>query len=409
VSKLNSYFLGLFFIYPFFGYFAVMVNNTAADSLTSLLFLLLFALNLMASEQKRFPRYLVFYCFFVLYTVIWDFVNGTISEAGMIKYFYQNHWINTITVLYVIENTYFTERMMRLYQKLLWFVFAAAVFIILIQVTFNPRFFVNPGRMETVINKLDDSRFPSIFSYISNVSGSLSFGIMASILLALALLRRQIVHFLVSIMAVVFSIATRTRSSMLAIIIALMGYFAYTRTRKRVVFRNIFLILIILTASYYTLSFLNVDVDKIYNERIIESDKGGFESTSAYTRIFAFELFANQFPKAPIFGTGGSQSIDLQIERGGRTSQIHVGWLSLLYYFGAVGFILYFIFFYSIMRRFWHIAKETQFWGSFIGMMIFIFVNMTYVYYYLFEMGIFLTFIYNKYFEQVATEKYYAR
>ena len=65
---------------------------------------------------------------------------------------------------------------------------------------------------------------------------------------------------------------------------------------------------------------------------------------SAGTRILAVYMFLEFFPENPIFGTGGVMKADLVRAIRGRSSQIHVGILSLFYYYGLVGGFIYLFF-----------------------------------------------------------------
>lgn len=122
---------------------------------------------------------------------------------------------------------------------------------------------------------------------------------------------------------------------------------------------------------------------------------------SAGTRILAFKLFFEFYPEKPIFGTGGIQTEELIKARAGRTSQIHVGFLSLFYYYGAVGGIFYILFLYHLFKRLHYVARNTRFWGSFFAMMAFVAANMTLVSLDVFKMGVILALVFHKYYESL--------
>jgi hypothetical protein len=88
----------------------------------------------------------------------------------------------------------------------------------------------------------------------------------------------------------------------------------------------------------------------------------------------------------------------------GRSSQIHVGYLSLLYYYGLIGGLIYLAFLFSIAKETLRVAKRTFHWGPFFAILQFILTNLTGVVFDLFMMGMVMAIFYHKYYSQ--TEEY---
>ena len=131
------------------------------------------------------------------------------------------------------------------------------------------------------------------------------------------------------------------------------------------------------------LKAINVNVDQIVYERILEQNEGGMLHGSAGTRLLAFEIFGKVFPQHPLFGkgkffrAGGTNDIELQQLLGGRSYQIHVGYLSLLYYYGIIGGGFYLLFMISLAKKLYRDAKLTNMWAPFLCWLMYVVNNMT--------------------------------
>jgi len=114
------------------------------------------------------------------------------------------------------------------------------------------------------------------------------------------------------------------------------------------------------------------------------------------------------FPKNPVWGKGrihsfkkgGTKDIELVRILHGRSSQIHVGYLSLFYYYGIMGSFFYFMFLVLLSRKLFVDAKETGRWAAFMGWCMFLISNMVLVVFDIFSMGIILALFYNEYHHQ---------
>ncbi len=121
-------------------------------------------------------------------------------------------------------------------------------------------------------------------------------------------------------------------------------------------------------------------------------------SNSAETRILAFEVFSKVYPENPVIGTGGVNTTKMIQIIGGRSSQIHVGYLSLFYYFGLIGGLLYLAFMGSLLMRLWKRAKKSRYWGGFFALLAFAIANLTLVKLDLFFHGLLLALIFSNHF-----------
>jgi hypothetical protein len=152
-----------------------------------------------------------------------------------------------------------------------------------------------------------------------------------------------------------------------------------------------------------------IKTDEIIKERILEKSRGGMLAGDAGTRIFAFKVFNKLYFKNPILGKGAihvtnDTSKDYELVRAlkGRSSQIHVGYLSLFYYYGLIGGIIYIIFLVSFTRNSYLIAKKTDYYGTLFAIIQFLLINWTGVVFNVFNMGIVLSMVYQKYYNNVS-------
>ena len=157
---------------------------------------------------------------------------------------------------------------------------------------------------------------------------------------------------------------------------------------------------------------MGYNVEKVINERILEKSEGGMIQGSAGTRLFAFKVFGKLFPKYAILGRGklhgfgeeGSRDYELLRALQKQSSQIHVGYLSLFYYYGLIGGCLYMIFLILITKKLYVDAKKTKYWGPLIGWSMFLIANLTTVHLDIYIMGIVLIFFFNKYYVSITEE-----
>lgn len=170
---------------------------------------------------------------------------------------------------------------------------------------------------------------------------------------------------------------------------------------------------VILLVGYVSLDSAGVEIDKIIENRVLEKNKGGLTKGSASTRLLAFEAFDRFFWENPIFGVGnikygmgGTGRQDYKLERflAGKSSQIHVGYLSLFYMYGLLGALMFITFLVLFLSKLYRDAKFTGRWASFLGLLGFGLANFTLVEFSVFELGIIITLTANKYYVQNARQ-----
>lgn len=396
MNKLNIFIIYLFALYPVVGYIAADYINVAGHNLMGALVYCVTIITFFKKfEASKFPKYLKYLLFFVIITVFADALNSKIGNV--IKYIYSNFYIKSFFVFFLIENIIVLKKHIKKIKLLLILVLVFSLVVFLIQILIDPTFFVLESYLERSIDFDFQYRPPSIFSWNGPAAFGFTIPAIISILVSENYLeKKKTQNYILYSLAVFLSFLSKARWFMLSIVIVIFQIFIYEKG-KFIKYTIVTLLSIIL--AFQIMNYLDINYNRIIEERILEKNKGGLMEGSAGTRILAFKLFFEFYPENPIFGTGGIQTEELKDARGGRTSQIHVGFLSLFYYYGAVGGIFYILFLYFLLKKMNDVAKTTGFWGSFFTMLTFVAANMTLVSLHVFKMGIILALVFHKYYE----------
>jgi len=203
-------------------------------------------------------------------------------------------------------------------------------------------------------------------------------------------------------------IFNRTRITIILFFISLILFPIYQGINLIKVSKWLIICAIIILPLTLIIKNNNPKIIENLEERFFETKTRGLEETSAGTRLLAFKIFAKLFPEHPwlgkgklhSFGAGNSQDIRLLVLLNNRSSQIHVGFLSLLYYYGVLGGGLFIIFVYLLARKLLKNAKIDGYWSPFLIWLMFIVNNFTDVYFYFNMNGILLGLVLSKYYQQ---------
>jgi hypothetical protein len=305
---------------------------------------------------------------------------------------------------------------MKLAIKILGVVLIISAIVSVIQI-FKPLFFVkdpsiieglsydriaeyynnNPKEESSSMSRLQDGYRSSIYSHIGGLSVGMDAMAIFSLLIALKsknwiktaawVVAAALVSFLSSsrwIMLNFFIIASQNIWTTNNKILNAFKYLVYGLT--------LFIILVSL------LEFSGFDIQRFTEERL--------GSNSAYTRILAIEVFSNVFYDNPIVGTGGVDTEKMRQLLAGRSSQIHVGYLKLFYFYGLIGGLLYLAFLFALLKRIWHMARVSNYWGGFFAILAFAIANLTLVELSLFYHGLLLALIFSKHFYEEGIKNF---
>ena len=364
----------------------------------AILLLISFALLILKGANKsRFDVLVVAALVVYAYYLGWDIVlqQGTLARKGFVFDAFVNPYLHTACLIYVVDNYEVPESLIKTLIKIFIGTIVASFVVSLIQFGYDPFFFAPDelavySRQMGAINDAFEVRRTSIFGYIGMLEVSQSFLPLVAIVSAYYAKDKRKIPFLLLIMVLVVAFTTNSRYVQVGFLMTLMPLLILGKNKWRT-----FLIISLVT-PLVVLLFVQVlvltgfDIEGYVQNRIL--------ANSASTRLLAFEIFQKFFGRHPWFGSGVHLSSEVVVALAGRSSQIHVGYLAHLYSYGIIGSFLVFGFWGLIARRFYITGKRTQFWGSFIGIGIFLWTNVTLVYYVVFTYGLMMSFLFDRYY-----------
>ena len=344
-------------------------------------------------QRVYFPYYLLFYLLFTLYTILVNLLyTDMVAEQGLIKYLYSNPFITSFVGLFVAENINLNIPWLRRMLKVMTAVVLFAGFTSIVQF-FEPTFLVNTTNMEALeesIAQYGDRKW-SIYSWTKYVDIGFSFLSYISIIFSVGMLFGKRQYWMV-FLGFLVSLLNGSRWVMLnAILISLQDFLA-TKNRFSQFLKYSGYLFVLLILVYFSLIGIGVDLNKLIFDRIFEESAG--------TRLVAWEVFQDQFPKNPILGTGGIYTQETINLIAGRSSQIHVGYLALFYLYGIIGGVLYLGFIISVLRKTFSVGKTTGFWGTYYSFLGLALANVTLVTFAAFYHGLLMGIIFHKFFEK---------
>jgi len=396
-------FLLILLVYPLFCYLGIKTIDKNEEILALVCIgLLLFRIVEIYKSQSNLviPIYVMFFGLFMVYTMLCGiFMSNYFIERGY-KYFYTDSIWLTFIALLIIENTFFSIKSLKFAKKILEFTLVLAAIVSIIQIS-KPLFFVNDkvfvkglsyDRMAEYYKNIPNTeigaaweagmvdRFlggyrSSIFSYIDPLSVGMDTLAIFSILIAFKSVN-FISRIVFTLSTAIVSFLSSSRWIILGFLVVASQIFWVGRNKWRNLIYFVVSGVLLLLTLVIIASFIGFDVEQYVTGRLM--------SDVATTRLLAFEVFFEVFPENPIFGTGGVDTEKMVRLLGGRSSQIHVGFLKLFYYYGLVGGILYLSFMVTFLIRLRNMAIHSGYWGGFFAILAFFFANLT-----LFELSLF--------------------
>lgn len=395
------FFLSMPFI-PLWGFIlrGILGLNVAVMTIYGIFSVLLFFILLLTKKIRNisFPKYLIPVIILAIYYFIWNFFNGNIEENGILTALVRDYHIFTVTTIVLIVNTSFPDKFITKMIFLLKLTVVPAIIVSVIQATVAPLFLTPLSYLienRAYLGNIYEMRPPSIFGYLDANDCGLTFPPILSIILAYYLITKKdkVKTIFIMFLGGLVCLLSNSRYNMLNFLIVLTESIKLKSFNMRKALAYTVLIGAGIGFSAILLTnYVGYDLDVFIKERIM--------SESATSRLLAFELLYKFFPQNPIFGTGLRVTQDLAAEIKGITSQIHVGYLSVIFEYGFLGAGLTFLFWYKVAINFYKNAQETRFWGSFFGFLTFLAANMVLVQYYIYFYGIMLLFIFDSYFKE---------
>ncbi len=404
-STVYKFLIYFFSLYPLFAIFSLMVLGSAPNNITGSLMVLILFYVLLNTKTLVFNKFLLFYALFFIYITVLDFFKLN-YDFSPIKFLYANKNLHFLIFLMLlqIDNKVMNFSIRNVYAILLIIVLLSVIVIIIQQ--FSPRFFVNIDIIERYlepeggsISIKEELRSPSIYSWSSRLGVGFIFIPFSAIIINKYLIeKKNFLAFTFLFLCFLVAILSKARWVMInALILFIMG-FRYNKKGFTRSIKIIFGLTLSLILAYNVLLLVGINIDVFIANRILETDQGEFIQGSAYSRLIAFEVFFKLFPQEPIFGVGTQVTKELYQALAGRSSHIHVGYLTLFYQYGIIGGLLYVGFIYSLTKSLINNMKIHKYYAPFYSWIGFLVANLTLTLLIPFEAGILLVLLLDKYY-----------
>jgi len=399
IEKLNKFFLFSLLFVSVVSFICLEVLSLPESGLFYFRGLFIFwaviYLGYRFSKQGRIsvPSFVIVLFFYVIYRFIWTFFNGAFAQYGIITLFHLKA-LQFLLVALIVMNTDFGEEYIGYTVKIFKITCIIAVTVSIVQV-FVPGFLVPEGagsfhRIGTIYTE----RRPSFFVYEEGNSIGLTFLPLFSLLLSYQILKRHSVLLYVCLAGIV-AVLSNARYIMIGYFLVLGQLFFY---RGRNLFKRTFYLFATIVVLIGILEIIGYDFGSFYKERLFK--EGSITETTRYVALLAFLEY---FPDNPVFGEGirlTREHIPMLRDMilGFSSYEIHVGYLSHLVSYGIVGSFLFFSGLYLMVKHLAINAKQTGFYGSLFGFLVYIWSQFTFVQFSLFYYGIIYCFIFDRYY-----------
>ncbi len=339
-----------------------------------------------------------------LFYTSWDVIlwQDTIARKGVFYEFFLNHSLHAVAVLFVVDNLIFSKNLIQSLVKIMKGLIVLGAMVSLLQVVYNP-FLFTPEKFQASMLHYHWENNPllvrrlSIFGF-SNINDiGVSFLPMLALVVGYEIKENNRIPILMLLLGFFISVVNNSRYIQLGFFIAAAPVLLY----QGKVVRNFVIgmvggvVMILLMALI--LQLIGYDINSYIQERLLDASGG--------TRLLALEIFARFFPENPFFGTGTHLTHEVFVALADRSSQIHVGYLAHLFSYGIVGTFLALLFWGLIALRLWKVGRRTGFYGSFFGFLVFLWANVSMVFYWVFTFGLALAYLFASYYDRKQIEE----
>lgn len=393
---INTSFLILLPFYPLLAWAYHFVTEKPIDLLVNVL-LMPVAFSLLLNGRPKVPNYLVFFIIFTFYHLASSFIFDTIpTDTNKIYFILSDINLFACTLFLIIENIEFDEKFIAQMSRNVLVIVILTLIVSVIQIK-EPTFMFKEELLKGDELEFwgEEMRNTAFYSWLNTNALGISFPVFIAILLNFY--DRQTLYLIAIILSgIVVAFLTKSRYVMVSAIIAFSQLFF---ARKSSIVSKVSLLLVFGVSIFliiYVAKEAGFDINKVISERILEEDS---DMSSAKARISSYEVFLLKYPENPLIGVGPKTRPDVVALLNGEAPLIHVGYLSYLYFYGAIGCFFLFGALFFLLKDAWSIGRKYNFWGSFYGLVAFSFANITMVYFNFSEMGIVLAVLYVKYYK----------
>ncbi len=339
-----------------------------------------------------------------LFYISWDVVlwQDTVARKGMVYEFFLNPSLHAVAVLFVVDNLIFSENLIHTLIKIIKGLIVLGAVVSLLQVVYSS-FLFTPEKFQFSMLHYHWENNPllvrrlSIFGFTNINDIGVSFLPILALVVGYEIKENNRIPILILLLGFFISVVNNSRYIQLGFFIAAAPVLLY----QGKVIRNLFIGLIggvvMILLMGIVLHLIGYDISSYIQERLLDPSGG--------TRLLALEIFARFFPENPLFGTGTHLTQEVFVALADRSSQIHVGYLAHLFSYGIVGTFLALLFWGLIALRLWKVGRRTGFYGSFFGFLVFLWANVSMVFYWVFTFGLALSYLFASYYDRKYIEE----
>ena len=358
----------------------------------SLIFLpLLFALNLFAHRKIKLDNYSKIFLVYFLYINILDLLRGEFLLYG---YGY------LLSMFFFLLLSQIKEESLRKYlsSKFLALIVVLSFAVIIVQAGISNTFFTPSSWQDRFYSNLGiTDRLPSIYGFISATSPIMSFAPILSIVLADSIVKSRLKLFIIfSVMGIIFGFLTRGRANFIYVVLVVSQILFYRKSKNIKTAAYAFVVFMVPLLTFFILSYLEVPIGDIVFYRFLEGGSS-LDSSTIFARISNFDFFVRNISEFWIFGAGTKFDVTLSLDMNRQSNSMLIGLIDPFFRHGIFAFSLYLLFLILTIKEFYLTARRTNNYGILLGFLGFVFVNITLNAPHIFQMGIMLLFLYNKY------------
>jgi hypothetical protein len=360
---------------------------------------------LINNKTIKFPRLLYLLIFYSIFQTIWSFWNGGLERRGLLEIIINREFTSIIFIIIIIYNTNFNKRFIDRCISMIKVTVILAAIVSLIQVLDYSFMDASPSwGSKAGVNMLDNlytARRTSIFGFVDRNEIGLSFIPLLSVLIGVLLFQRNRVYYIYLLLGAIIAFLSNTRYVMIALLLITFQLLVVQRVKIKDLTKYVFIIFISGFLLLRIISYLGYDFNDWYNVRLFS--EGSIKETTRYKAINNFLIF---FPQSPIFGFGGVTDEITDASHAIGSSQIHVGYLAHLVYYGIIGSFFLFSFWFLLAKKLYKTAKKSNYWGSLFAFLTFLWANATLVYFSIFFYGIVFALVFDQWYSNNCCSKF---
>jgi hypothetical protein len=269
-----------------------------------------------------------------------------LEDKGIIKYIINDNNLFFIIIIILIDNFKINTIFIKKLQKYISVTIMISFLVTLIQIFYDPLFFVPDSFIESQYSNLNFNIYTvrriSMYGYIEHNAIGFSFLPLFAIYIGYKLWLNKKIRILWLIIGGIISIATNARYIIGGYFISIIQIFQ----KQKIKIKNILLFIISIVLIIIFLMKIGYNFNDYLSKRLNPD-----VSIQEGSRYVSFMVFLKYFPRNILFGTGVLLTNDIEKDLLGKASAIHIGYLSHLVSYGIVGSALLFSFWFILLKK----------------------------------------------------------